>query len=280
MRLVDSHCHLQADRFTRDVDAVVERAREAGVERILVPGWNVASSRGALNLVARYPWLDASAGVHPHDAAEVDHAGWREIESMARDPWVVAIGETGLDFDRAFSPPAAQIENLRRNLALAVETGKPAILHCRSRIGERDAQDTLLLELVRAGFGSDEVVAAFGARPAAVIHSFSGPVDYARDMLALGLAVSFSGLVFRHGEAASADVVRLVPTERLLVETDSPYLSPPGAPRARNEPEWGRLTAGWGAAQRAIGEPDADRGGEPGLDDALVLTYEAIFGVR
>ena len=129
MRLVDSHCHLQADRFTRDVDAVVERAREAGVERILVPGWNVASSRGALNLVARYPWLDASAGVHPHDAAEVDHAGWREIESMARDPWVVAIGETGLDFDRAFSPPAAQIENLRRNLALAVETGKPAILH-------------------------------------------------------------------------------------------------------------------------------------------------------
>ena len=133
---------------------------------------------------------------------------------------------------------------------------------------------------MRAGFGSDEVVAAFGARPAAVIHSFSGPVDYARDMLALGLAVSFSGLVFRHGEAASADVVRLVPTERLLVETDSPYLSPPGAPRARNEPEGGGRTAGWAAAQRAIGEPDADRGGEPGLDDALVLTYEAIFGVR
>ena len=272
MRLVDSHCHLQADRFAADVDAVVERAREAGVERILVPGWNAESSRAALDLVARHSWLDASAGVHPHDAAAVDAAGWREIETMARDPWVVAIGETGLDFDRAFSPPAAQVENLRRNLALALETGKPAILHCRSKAGVRDAQDTLLLELVRAGFGSDAVVAAFGARPAAVIHSFSGPVDYARDMLALGLAISFSGLVFRRGEEASADVARLVPTERLLVETDAPYLSPPGAPRQRNEPEWVRLTADWVATQRTAAEPD--------LGDVLVASYEATFGPR
>jgi TatD DNase family protein len=272
MRLVDSHCHLQADRFASDVDLAIRGAQQAGVERILVPGWNVQSSRAALDLVARHPWLDASAGVHPHDAAGVDAAGWREIEGMAGDPWVVAIGETGLDFDRAFSPPAAQIENLRRNLALALATGKPAILHCRSRPGERDAQDVLLSELARAGVGSEPWLAAFGARVPALIHSFSGPVDYARDVLALGLAISFSGLVFKAGEESSAEVARLVPVERLLVETDSPYLAPPGAPRKRNEPEWVRVTARWVAEQRSIDVDD--------LGTDLVASYEAILGIR
>jgi TatD DNase family protein len=272
MRLIDSHCHLQADRFGRDVDQVIDAARQAGVERILVPGWHVESSREALALVVRQPWLDASVGVHPHDAARVDEAGWREIEALAEDPWVVAIGETGLDFDRAFSPPQAQIDNLRRNLALALATGKPAILHCRSRPGARDAQDTLLAELRRAGLGSETWLTAFGARPPAVIHSFSGPVDYAEDVIGLGLAISFSGLVFKADEASSADVARIVPAGRFLVETDSPYLAPPGAPRKRNEPEWVRITASWLAQQR--GEP------EDLLGATLVANYESIFGRR
>jgi len=270
MRLVDSHCHLQADRFAADVDIVLGAARLAGVERILVPGWDVASSHGALALLDRHPWLDASAGVHPHEAATVDASGWREIEALARDTRVVAIGETGLDFDRAFSPEAAQVENLRRHFALAFELAKPAILHCRSKPGERVAQDTLLEELERAGAGSAAAQGAFGGRPPAVIHSFSGPLDYARDVLALGLAVSFSGLVFRTGEESSAAVVALVPGDRLLVETDSPYLSPPGAPRKRNEPEWVRITAGWVAARR---DASLDHVGEQVLG-----TYAAMFG--
>ena len=272
MRLVDSHCHLQADRFATDVDLVVGAARLAGVERILVPGWNVGSSRGALDLVGRHTWLDAAVGVHPHDAAAVGAADWREITVMAGDPRVVAIGETGLDFDRAFSPPAAQIENLRRNLALALATAKPAILHCRSRPSERAAQDRLLEELARAGVGSAAWLAAFGSRPPAVIHSFSGPVDYARDILARGLAISFSGLVFRRGEESSAEVAALVPLDRLLVETDAPYLSPPGAPKRRNEPEWVRLTAGWLAEQRGIPLDE--------IGDAVIANYEALFGTR
>ena len=271
MRLIDSHCHLQADRFARDVDLVIGAARLAGVERILVPGWNVASSRSALELVARHPWLDASVGVHPHDAASVDAAGWHEIEVMARDPRIVAIGETGLDFDRAFSPPEAQLQNLRRNLVLSLELAKPAILHCRSRAGARDAQDTLLEELTRAGVGSADARAAFGSRPPAVIHSFSGPVDYARDVLALGLAISFSGLVFKAGEEASGDVAAIVPADRLLVETDSPYLAPPGAPRKRNEPEWVRVTAAWVGARRGVTAEE--------LGSGLVTSYEALFGV-
>jgi len=102
MRLVDSHCHLQADRFSDDVDKVIAAAAAAGVERILVPGWNPDSSAEAILLADRHPWLDASAGVHPHEAAAVDDAGWGQVVGLAAHPRVVAVGETGLDFDRRF----------------------------------------------------------------------------------------------------------------------------------------------------------------------------------
>ena len=269
MRLVDSHGHLNADRFDDDVELVVGAARLAGVERLLVPGWNVRSSERALELAARWPWLDAGVGVHPHDAARVTDGEWAAIEAWARDERVVAIGETGLDYDRQFSPIDAQLENLRRNLALALATGKPAILHCRSRAGERDAQDALVDELRAAGFDGTAGRAAFPDRPAAVIHSFSGPVDYGDTVIAMGLAVSFSGLVFRRGEEPSAEVVRRVPVARLLVETDSPFLSPPGAPRSRNEPAHVAITARWAAERRGAGADD--------VGDGLVAAYDAVF---
>ena len=270
MRLIDSHCHLNAERFAGDEEIVLTRARDAGVERLLVPGWNAASSSRALDLVERFPWLDASVGVHPHDAAKVDAAGWRQIVGWATDPRVVAIGETGLDYDRVFSPIRDQLVNLRRNLALALETAKPAIIHVRSKAGDGDAQDATVDELTRLGFGSQASLSAFGAdRPPAVIHSFSGSVAYARRVLDLGLAISISGLAFRPGEESTADVIRLVPADRLLVETDSPYLSPPGAPRGRNEPEWVRVTAEWVAARRSAAT-DAFGAG-------LVGAYERTF---
>ncbi len=181
----------------------------------------------------------------------------------------VAIGETGLDYDRAFSPRPAQLANLRRNLALALATRKPAVIHCRSAKGARDAQDELIDELRLAGMGGEAWREAFGGRPPALLHSFSGPVDYAEAALELGLAVSFSGLVFRAGEEPSATVARLVPAHRLLVETDSPYLSPPGAPRRRNEPSWVAVTARWLAEQRGQ-DPVA-------LGDQLVANYDRIF---
>jgi TatD DNase family protein len=270
VRLIDSHCHLQADRFDADVDLVLESARRAGVERILVPAWDRPSAEGALALAERHRWLDAAVGVHPHDAANVDQAAWEWFTEVATDPHVVAIGETGLDFDRAFSAPDAQLRNLRRNLRLAIGTGKPAILHCRSAVGRRDAQDALLVELREAGFDEAGVRARFEGRPPAILHSFSGPVDYAEAAIAMGLAVSFSGLVFRPGEEASADVAALVPSAVVLVETDSPFLSPPGAPRRRNGPEWVSVTARWVADRRA---EDPERLGED-----LVANYERILG--
>lgn len=262
MRLVDSHCHLQADRFGDDAERVVLAARAAGVERILVPGWNLRSSLDALALAARLPGLDVAAGIHPHDAAGADEATWREVERLAARDDVAAVGETGLDYDRVFSPIDAQLANLRRHLALARELGKPLILHCRSSAGRRDAQDALLQELDAAAVGG-------GERPAAVIHSYSGPLDYGREAIARGYAISFSGLVFRRGEEAGAAVAALVPGDRLLVETDSPYLAPPGAPRRRNEPEWVRVAAVWVAEQRGV-TPDE-------LGSALVASYDATF---
>ena len=269
MRLVDSHCHLNADRFEGDVDLVAGAARLVGLERILVPGWNVASSERALQLVDRFPWLDAAVGVHPHDAAKVDDAGWARIAAWSADPRVLAVGETGLDYDRVFSPIPDQLDNLRRNLRLSLETGKPAILHCRSRDGQRDAQDALVDELRGAGVGNASWAAAFGERPAAIIHSYSGPLDYARMVIDLGLAVSFSGLVFRDGEAASAAAAALVPDDRILIETDAPFLSPPGAPRRRNEPEWVSITGAW-VAERRQASPEA-------LGSLLVAAYDRVL---
>jgi TatD DNase family protein len=273
VRLVDSHCHLQSDRFDADVEAVAEAARAAGIERLLVPGWDLASSRRALELVDRVSWLDAAAGIHPHDAARVGAGDWAEIERLGTDPRVVAIGETGLDYDRVFSPIPDQLENLRRHLALALETGKPAILHVRSPAGRRDAQDAMLEELVRAGFGGAAAGSTFGDRPSGVIHSFSGSVDYARAVLDLGLAISISGLAFRAGEEATADVVPIVPGNRLLVETDAPFLAPPGGPKGRNEPAAVAITAAWVAERR--GEPaDASAIG-PAI--AFVAAYDTTF---
>ncbi len=272
MRLIDSHGHLNADRFDDDLDQVIGRARDAGVERILVPGWNHRSSERALEVAATRPLLDAAVGVHPHDAARATAAEWADIEGWARDDRVVAIGETGLDSDRMFSPWEAQLGNLRANLALALATGKPAILHCRSRAGERDAQDALVRELRAAGFDGEPARRAFGGRPAAVIHSYSGPVDYADEVVAMGCAVAFGGLVFRRGEEASAEAVARVPSQRLLLETDAPFLSPPGAPRGRNEPAFVAITARWAAGRRGVGED-----GLAAFGDALVAAYDATF---
>ncbi len=254
MRLIDSHCHLQAGAFAADAAAVLALARSAGVERVLAPGYDLGSSRASIELAAALG-VDAAVGIHPH-VAEGSEADWPAIVDLAADPSVVAIGETGLDYDRGFSPRDAQLANLERHLVLAAETGKPAILHCRSKPGQRDAQDDLLRLITEY-------------RPPALLHSFSGPADYAERALDLGLAISFSGLAFRKGEEASAEVARLTPADRLLVETDSPYLSPPVAPRRRNEPRYVEITARWLAEQR---------GDDPNeLGEQLVANYDRIF---
>ena len=280
MRLVDSHAHLQAHAFEADRAETIDGAFAAGVERLLVPGWDAASSARAVEMAEADGRLDAAAGLHPHDAAAASDAEWAAIARLAGHTRVVAIGETGLDYDRLHSPREAQLANLRRHLRLALDTGKPAILHCRSAAGARDAQDDLIAELRASGFGGAASRASFGDRPAAVLHSFSGPVDYARAALDMGLAIAFGGLVFRRGEEASAEVALLVPAGSLLIETDSPYLAPPGVPRhagpgfsgRRNSPEWVRITGEWLCKRRGL-SPDS-------IGASLVAAYDATFRGR
>src|SRR6476620_7583326 len=149
MRLIDSHAHVQADAFEADRTEVINAARDAGVERMLVPGWDLPSLRAALVVSAQFGF-DAGVGIHPHVARESER-DFPAISELARDPLVVAVGETGLDYDRGLSSRADQRANLRRHFELSREVGKPVIIHCRSKPGERDAHDDLLRELVAAG---------------------------------------------------------------------------------------------------------------------------------
>jgi TatD DNase family protein len=268
LRLVDSHAHLQSPAFAGDADAVLAAARAADVERILIPAWDLPSSHAGLVFARRHD-LPTSAGIHPHVAGDVEDAAWAEIRELAALPEVAAIGETGLDYDRGFSSREDQLGNLRRHTELAGALGKPLILHCRSKPGERDAQDDLLAELGAAGVGQVGWSMRFAGRPPGVLHSFSGPVDYAEQALEHGLAISFSGLVFRGGEEASAEVARLVPRDRLLVETDSPYLKPRGVRGSRNEPRHVAVTAAWLRAVRGD-EPEA-------FGVALVDAFDRLF---
>lgn len=268
MRLIDSHGHLQAKAFDDDAAAVYAAARDAGVVRLMAPGWDAATSVAGIELAERLDVL-TSVGVHPHVAAEVTPADRELLLGLATEPRVRAVGETGLDYDRGFSPRDVQLDNLRWHVDLARATGKPLILHCRSKPGRRDAQDDLVRELQAAGVGTAAFAGRFEGRPPAILHSFSGPVDYAETALALGCALSISGLAFRRGEEPTADVARLVPSERLLVETDSPYLSPPGAPR-RNEPRWVEVTARWVAERRGV-DPEL-------LGAQLVDAFDRTFG--
>jgi TatD DNase family protein len=269
LRLVDSHAHLQSEAFRSDADEVLAAARSAGVERLLVPAWDLPSTRDGLHFARRHG-LRTSAGLHPHIASQADGGTWEAVCELARDVHVVGIGETGLDYDRGFSPRHDQLVNLRRHLALALELGKPLILHCRSTPGQRDAQDDLARELREAGVGERPWRERFGVRPPGVLHSFSGPVDYAETALEMGLAIAFGGLVFRRGEEASAEVARLVPAERLLLETDAPYLKPRGVRGSRNEPRHVAVTAAW-LLQLRRDEPSA-------FGDALVAAFDRFVG--
>jgi TatD DNase family protein len=221
VRLVDSHCHVDMPQFDADRDAVVERAREAGVVEMLVVGGvdEGGGHRRALETAGRYG-LPATAGLHPHEARLGDETVYDELRGLARDGRIVAIGEIGLDFHYDHSPREAQREAFRRQIRLAREVGLPIVVHTR----EADAETVEILEQEGA------------AETGGVVHCFTGGLDLARGALALGLLVSFSGIVAFPRAEVIQQVAREVPDDRLLVETDSPYLAPPPHRGKRNEP--------------------------------------------
>ncbi|MBN2370737.1 MAG: TatD family hydrolase [Vicinamibacteria bacterium] len=219
--MIDSHCHIDSREFDADRDAVIERARAAGVETMLVVG--VMDGRGghesALN-VSRRHGLPVAVGIHPHEARFADEAAYEELARLAHEKRIVAVGEIGLDYHYDHSPRDAQREAFRRQLRLAQSVGLPVIIHTREADGETI---TILTE---------ENVGASGG----VLHCFSGGESLARRALDLGLYISFSGIVAFPKACEIREVARWVPEDRLLIETDAPYLAPPPYRGKRNEP--------------------------------------------
>ena len=223
--LVDTHAHLMDPAFDPDREAVLARARAAGVAAYVVVGYDVATSRAAVELAARLPEAWATVGIHPNSAAEVSAADFATIADLARQPRVVGIGETGLDYYRERAPAERQREVFGWHLALAEELGLPVIVHNRQ---------------------ADAEVARLVAEHAAtgVLHCFSSnDPAYLDRLLAAGFMVSFAGPLTFKNAAASRDMARRVPLDRLLVETDCPYLAPEPHRGRRNEPAFVRDTA-------------------------------------
>jgi TatD DNase family protein len=223
--LVDTHAHLMHPAFDVDRDEVLTRAQDVGVTRMVVVGYDLASSRAAVELARRVAWARAAVGIHPNSAAEASEADFGVIAELARSPEVVAVGETGLDYYRDHTPPEHQRDAFRWHLRLAEERHLPVIVHNRQ---------------------ADADVASSVAEYAApgVLHCFSSTdPHYLERMLALGFFVSFAGpLTFKNGSDIRAMAQR-VPLERLLVETDCPYLAPMPHRGRRNEPAFVRDTA-------------------------------------
>ncbi|NQT88830.1 TatD family hydrolase [bacterium] len=224
--LIDSHAHVDSARLAADEAGVLARAREAGVTCVVNAGADMPSSRAAIALAHRSPMVFASVGVHPHDADEVTEADWAELEQLAEDERVVAIGECGLDFYRDLSPRDVQREVFARHLALAERVGLPVIIHCR------DAYDEFL-----------EVLRAERQAPVCgVLHCFQGDAVAARGALDMGLVLGIGGSLTFPREEALRQVVAGLPLDRLLIETDAPYLTPRPM-RGKNEPAYVRFVA-------------------------------------
>jgi TatD DNase family protein len=242
--VIDSHCHLDFPDFAPDLDGIVDRARAADVARMVSISTRVRQFDKLLAIAERFPDVYCSVGTHPHYAHEEPEVTVNDLVAQTRHPKVVAIGEAGLDYHYDFSPREAQEEGFRRHIAAARETGLPLVIHTR----EADADTARILE--------EET--GKGAFPA-VLHCFTSSRELALKGVALGLYVSFSGIVtFKKSEDLRAIAAELS-ADRILVETDSPYLAPGKFRGKRNEPSYVVETAKTVAAARGVPFDDLAR---------------------
>ena len=227
--LIDSHAHIQGKEYAGEQDAVIARAREAGVEKIIVVGGagDLSSNLEAITLADSFANVYATVGMHPHDAKDVGAAELRELRALTSHPKVIAVGETGLDYYYNHSPHDVQRRVFGHFIHMARDTDLPIVVH------ERDAAREVT-ELLR-GEGAGEL--------RGVIHCFTGDYGAARDYLDLGFYLSFTGIITFKNAEPLRETVRRVPLERTLVETDSPYLTPVPHRGKRNEPAYVRFVA-------------------------------------
>ena len=239
--LVDSHCHLDFPDFASELDAVVERARAAGIGRIVTICTRVRKHAQVLAVAEKFPDIFCSVGTHPHNAHEELDIDAKALIALTKNPKIVAIGEAGLDYHYDKSPRGAQAQSLRQHIAAARETGLPLVIHSR----ECDADMARILE--------DET--GKGAFPA-VLHCFTGGRDLAFKAVELGHYVSFTGILTFKNSGALREIAAALPADRILVETDAPYLAPLPYRGKRNEPSYVAQTAKVLAETRGV-SPDA-----------------------
>lgn len=217
--MIDSHAHLTMRKYRKDLDAVLARAREAGVLAVVNVGFDADSSAEGAHLAGRHSDVFAAVGVHPHDADTVDDYVLSYLEELSAKPEVVAIGEIGLDFYRNLSPRRMQEEVFVKQLALAKRVDLPVIIH------DRDAHRRVM-----------EILRAEGASHG-VMHCFSGDIGLAKQALDLGFYISFAGPITYDGRKAG-EIIRKMPADKILIETDCPYLTPVPYRGKRNEPAY------------------------------------------
>jgi len=227
VQVIDTHAHLDHERFRDDLDHVIARAKAAGVWPVIEVGSDLATSRAALGLVRRYPGLLAVVGIHPHEAKTASDAALESIRAMAREPGVVAIGEIGLDYHYDFSPRDEQRRAFAAQIGIAKEVGLPIVVHDR----EAHADTVAILK--------SEGAAAVGG----VMHCFSGDWKVARTVLDMGFYISVGGTLTFPNATSLRDLVARLPLDRLLLETDCPYLTPVPHRGKRNEPAFVVLVA-------------------------------------
>lgn len=245
MMLIDSHCHLNFNTFEADRAEVLARAEAAGITAIINPGINLENSREVVALAEQYPQVYAAIGFHPNDAAKCDEAALVELRRLASHPKVVAIGEIGLDYYWDESPRPVQQRVFEEQLALAKELDKPVIIHQREA-----AVDTMA------------ILRQWGAaqqHPELVLHSFSGDQAMAEEAIALGFYIGISGPITFKNARDLPGIVAALPVNRLLVETDAPFLTPHPYRGKRNEPAYVKLIAERVAAIKQLSLVDMSR---------------------
>ena len=234
LRLVDSHAHLDDARFDADRESIIERAKAAGISRILTIGNGAGPDDMGCGIpfAERFDWIYTSVGVHPHDAAKAQDDHFGLMKEFTAHPRVVAIGETGLDFYYDNSPRETQREIFRRQVELACTLDLPVIVHTRD--ADQDTMDILRQCAPRRG----------------VIHCFTGGPELAAFAIDLGFMVSFSGIVTFPSARGLAEIAKEIPADRILIETDCPYLAPVPHRGKRNEPAFAADTARFVAGAR------------------------------
>ncbi len=221
MEFYDSHCHLDPLRYGGELADVLARSRAAGVSRLTVIGTRAADSEAAATLCAMEPGLVCAAGIHPNDTTEIEPDEWDRVTRLIVSGRVAAVGETGLDWYRDTASREVQRDYFDRHIRLAQKLGLPLVIHCRESI--RDILDTL-------------VAARHHGPLTGVLHSFTGTAEEAAEAVDLGFFLGFAGMVTFRSAESIRQVATTVPADRLLIETDSPFLSPEPLRGRRNEP--------------------------------------------